>query len=38
LTDETAAGACCPQPLDAELRAVVQRQAEWAASRPEPRP
>ena len=32
LTDETAAGACCP--LDAELRALLARQAEWAAALP----
>jgi hypothetical protein len=34
LTDEEAAGACCPRPLDTELRAVLSRQAEWAAALP----
>ncbi len=34
LTDEGAAGACCPQPLDAELKDVLKRQAEWAAALP----
>jgi hypothetical protein len=31
LTDEDTAGACCPRPLDADLKAVLSRQAEWAA-------
>jgi hypothetical protein len=34
LTDEDAAGACCPRPLDDELKAVLRRQAEWAAALP----
>lgn len=34
LTDEEVACACCPRPLDADLRAVLQRQAEWAAALP----
>jgi hypothetical protein len=34
LTDEDAAGACCPRPLDADLREVLKRQAEWAAALP----
>jgi hypothetical protein len=34
ITDEEVAGACCPQPLDADLRAVLERQAEWAAGLP----
>jgi hypothetical protein len=29
LTDEEAAAACCPGPLDAELRALLARQLEW---------
>ncbi len=29
LTDEEAAAACCPGPLDAELRALLGRQMEW---------
>jgi hypothetical protein len=29
LTDEEAAAACCPGPLDAELRGVLERQQEW---------
>jgi len=29
LTDEDAAAACCPGPMDAELRAVLRRQQEW---------
>jgi hypothetical protein len=31
LTDEEVAGACCPRPLDADLRAVLRRQTEWMA-------
>jgi hypothetical protein len=34
LTDEDAAGACCPRPLDDGLRAVLRRQADWAAALP----
>jgi hypothetical protein len=34
LTDEDAAGACCPRPLDDELRAVLRQQAEWSAALP----
>jgi hypothetical protein len=34
LTDEDAAGACCPRPLDAALLSVLRRQAEWAAGLP----
>jgi len=34
LTEEETAGACCPRPLDDDLRAVLQRQAEWAATLP----
>ncbi|HKI38604.1 MAG TPA: hypothetical protein VKA46_42545 [Gemmataceae bacterium] len=34
LTDEDAAGACCPRPLDAGLRAVLRQQEEWAAALP----
>jgi hypothetical protein len=34
LTDEEAAGACCPRPLDAGLRAVLWQQAQWAAALP----
>jgi hypothetical protein len=34
LTDEDAAGACCPRPLDEALRAVLRRQAGWAAGLP----
>jgi hypothetical protein len=34
LTDEDTAGACCPRPLDAGLREVLRRQAEWAAALP----
>ncbi len=29
LTDEDAAAACCPGPLDAELRAALRRQDDW---------
>lgn len=29
LTDESAAAACCPQPLEEELRGVLKRQDEW---------
>lgn len=29
LTDESAAAACCPLPLEEELRAVLKRQDEW---------
>jgi hypothetical protein len=29
LTDEPAAAACCPHPLEAELREVLKRQEEW---------
>jgi hypothetical protein len=34
LTDEDTAGACCPRPLDAELREVLRRQGQWAAALP----
>jgi hypothetical protein len=34
LTDEDAAGACCPRPLDPDLLAVLARQTEWAAALP----
>jgi hypothetical protein len=34
LTDEDVAGACCPRPLDAALREVLRRQAEWSAALP----
>ena len=34
LTEEDAAGACCPRPLDADLRAVLERQAEWVKTLP----
>jgi hypothetical protein len=29
LTDETAAAACCPAPLEEDLRAVLRRQKQW---------
>ena len=31
---EDVAGACCPRPLDLELRDVLRRQAEWTAASP----
>jgi hypothetical protein len=34
LTDEDAAGACCPRPLDPPLRAVLAEQAAWAQALP----
>ncbi len=34
LTDEEAAGACCPRPFDAGLLTVLRQQAEWAAALP----
>ncbi len=34
LTEEDTAGACCPRPLDDDLRSVLQRQAGWMATLP----
>jgi hypothetical protein len=34
LTDEDAAGACCPRPLDGELLAVLRQQDEWTTTLP----